>query len=131
WENYQNPPKTLPRIKNDVDGHWMDWVRACKESPENRVPASSNFEYSGPLTESVVMGNLAIRLQDLKKKLLWDGQNMRITNISDNDKVRVVTSDKFTVIDGHPHFDTQRIEIPAKSSSEEWIKHTYREGWSL
>jgi len=130
-ENYQNPPKTLPRIKNGVDGHWMDWVRACKESPENRVPASSNFEYSGPLTESVVIGNLAIRLQDLKKKLLWDGQNMRITNISDSDKVRVVTSDKFTVIDGHPHFDTQRIEIPAKSSSEEWIKHTYREGWSL
>ncbi len=130
-ENYQNPPQSLLRIKNGVDGHWMDWVRACKESPENRVPASSNFEYSGPLTESVVMGNLAIRLQDLKKKLLWDGQNMRITNISDRDKVRVVTSDKFTVIDGHPHFDTQRIEIPAKSSSEEWIKHTYREGWSL
>ncbi|MCK4346943.1 MAG: gfo/Idh/MocA family oxidoreductase, partial [Bacteroidales bacterium] len=130
-ENYQNPPQSLPRIKNGVDGHWMDWVRACKESPENRVPASSNFEYSGPLTESVVMGNLAIRLQDLKKKLLWDGQNMRITNISDSDKVRVVTSDKFTVIDGHPHFDTQRIEIPAKVSSEEWIKHTYREGWSL
>ena len=130
-ENYQNPPQSLPRIKNGVEGHWMDWVRACKESPENRVPASSNFEYSGPLTESVVMGNLAIRLQDLKKKLLWDGQNMRITNISDNDKVRVVTSDKFTVIDGHPHFDTQRIEIPAKVSSEEWIKHTYREGWSL
>jgi len=77
------------------------------------------------------MGNLAIRLQDLKKKLLWDGQNMRITNISDSDEVRVVTSDKFTVIDGHPHFDTQRIEIPAKISSEEWIKHTYREGWSL
>jgi len=130
-ENYQNPPQSLPRIKNGVDGHWMDWVRACKESPENRVPASSNFEYSGPLTETVVMGNLAIRLQDLKKKLLWDGQNMRITNISDSDEVRVVTSDKFTVIDGHPHFDTQRIEIPAKISSEEWIKHTYREGWSL
>lgn len=53
------------------------------------------------------------------------------SNKKRQNKVRVVTSDKFTVINGHPHFDTQRIEIPAKVSSEEWIKHTYREGWSF
>jgi hypothetical protein len=106
-------------------------VRACKETPENRVETSSCFNYSGPLSESVVMGNLAIRLQELKKTLLWDGDNMRLTNVTESDKVNVVTSDKFTVINGDPRFDTQRITIPAKESAEEWIRHTYRKGWSL
>ncbi len=130
-EQYTAPPKTILRIKDNVNGHWNDWVRACKESPENRVEASSCFEYSGPLSESVVMGNLAIRLQELEKKLKWDGENMRISNISDSEKVSVVTSDKFTVINGDPKFDTKKVEILAKASSEEWIKHTYRNGWKL
>lgn len=130
-ENYTPPKQTLRRVEGDTMGHWNDWVRACKESPENRVNPGSCFDYSGPLTESVVMGNLAIRLQELDKKLLWDGDNMRITNISDSEKISVVTSDKFTVINGDPRFDTQKIEIPAKASSDEWIKHTYREGWFL
>ena len=128
---YVDPKPSLRRVIDGTDGHWNDWVRACKESPANRVEASSNFEYSGPLTESVVMGNLAIRLQELKKTLLWDGVNMQLTNVIDTDKVNVVTSDKFTVINGDPRFDTQRVTIPAKASAEEWIKHTYRKGWSL
>ncbi len=130
-ENYSDPAKTIPRIKDNADGHWNDWVRACKESPENRTEASSNFEYSGPLSESVVMGNLAIRLQELNKKLKWDGDNMRITNISETETGSVVTTDKFEVIDGDPRFDTKKVEILAGEASEEWIKHTYREGWAL
>lgn len=130
-ESYTAPKKTLRRVEGGTMGHWNDWIRACKESPESRVNPGSNFDYSGPLTESVVMGNLAIRLQELDKKLLWDGENMRITNISDSEKISVVTSDKFTVINGDPKFDTKKIEIQAKASSEEWIKHTYREGWVL
>jgi len=109
----------------------MDWIRACKESPEDRDQSSSNFFYSGPFNEVVVMGNLAIRLQDLKRKLLWDGPNMKITNIGDEDEIRVVSSDTFTVIDGHPHFDTQYETINAKQAAEEYIKHTYRDGWEL
>src|SRR5690606_23782158 len=53
-----NPPvveKTIPRVETN---HEMDWVRACKESKENRVEASSHFGYSGPFNEVVVMGNL-------------------------------------------------------------------------
>lgn len=130
-ENYVQPKPVLRRVPGSMDGHWNDWVRACKESPENRVEASSNFEYAGPLSESVVMGNLAIRLQELPKKLLWDGPGMRITNLNENDQIRVVTSDKFTVINGDPRFDTKYETIPAKASAEEWIKHNYREGWSL
>jgi len=130
--NYNRPEPTIRRVENAMGGgHELDWIRACKESPESRIQTSSNFDYSGPLNEMVVMGNLAIRLQDLKRKLLWDGENMKITNIKDDDEIRVVTSDKFDVINGHPHFDTQYATINAKAAAEEYIKHNYREGWEL
>jgi len=68
---YTPPAKTLPRI--DVS-HEMNWVQACKGGD----PATSNFDYSGPLTETVVMGNLAIRFPN--RRLEWDGANMQVTN---------------------------------------------------
>ena len=80
----------------------------------------------GPLNEMVVMGNLAVRLQDLKRKLEWDGKNMRVTNIKEDDEIKVVTSDKFEVIDGDPKFDTQYATINAKQAMEEYVQHTYR-----
>ena len=110
-------------------GHEQDWIRACKEDKSNRMEASSNFDYSGPLNEMVVMGVLAVRLQDLKRRLLWDGANMQFTNIGDNDQIRVVTSDKFEVVDGDPKFDTKYDTMNAKKAAEEWIRHHYREGW--
>ncbi len=129
-----NPPRVtneLRRIPNAMEGgHEMDWVRACKESKENRVECSSNFEYAGPLNETVVAGNLAVRLQDLRRRLEWDAENMKITNISDTDEIRVVTTDSFTVIDGDPKFDTQYANLNAKEAAESYIKKTYREGWS-
>jgi len=127
-EAYQRPAPTMRRV---VEGHIKDWIRACKESPENRTETSSYFGYSGPLNEMVVMGVVAVRLQDLKRELLWDGENMRFTNISDSDEIRVVTSDKFAVIDGHPHFDTRHETMNAKQAAESYIKHTYREGWTM
>ncbi len=131
-KDYVRPELSIRRIENAMSGgHELDWIRACKESPHSRVETSSNFNYSGPLNEIVVMGNLAVRLQDLKRKLMWDGENMKITNIDDEDEIRVVTTDKFTVINGHPHFDTQYTTIKAKPSAEEYIKHTYREGWEI
>ncbi len=72
--DFERPEKTLPRIEGGRDGHELNWIRACKGGE----PASSNFEYSGPLTETVVMGNLAIL--NPGKKLLWDGKNMKVTN---------------------------------------------------
>ena len=130
--DYKRPEPSLRRIENAMKGgHEMDWVRGCKESKENRVQPSSNFGYSGPMNEMVVIGNLAIRLQDLKRKLQWDGEKMQITNISDADEIRVVSSDKFTVIDGDPRFDTKYAKIMAKSASEEYVKPKYREGWTI
>jgi predicted dehydrogenase len=131
-KDYKRPDPYLRRIENAMDGgHEKDWIRACKENRDSRVEPSSNFAYAGPMNEVVVMGNLAVRLQDLKRKLQWDGADMRIPNISDTDEIRVVTTDKFTVINGHPHFDTKYATIKAKPAAEEYIRHTYRAGWKL
>jgi hypothetical protein len=73
-KRYRRPPRTLERIPEGPDGHEQDWIRACKGGK----PASSNFEYSGPLSETVLMGNLAIRFPD--KELLWNGEAMEVTN---------------------------------------------------
>ena len=71
---YTQPAKTLARIPNAEGGHEQDWVRACKGGPA----ASSNFDYSGPLSEMVLMGNLAVRYPN--RRLQWDGENMEVTN---------------------------------------------------
>lgn len=126
-----DPPKvekTIPRVELS---HEMDWVRACKESQANRKEASSNFAYAGPFNEVVVMGNLAVRLQNLNKKLNWDGDKMEITNIGDNEEINIVTTDEFTVVDGDPKFNTQYTKINAKEAAQEYVKHNYRDGWKL
>lgn len=126
-----NPPQTKKVIPRVETSHEMDWVRACKESKNNRREASSHFGYSGQFNEVVVMGNLAVRLQDLNKKLNWDGKNMKITNIGESEEIKVVTTDKFTVVDGDPKFNTQYATINAQEAAEQYIKHNYREGWKL
>ena len=57
--------------------------------------------------------------------------SMRFTNISPNDKIKIVTQDDFKVIDGDPRFDRRFAEFNAAEMAEEWIKHTYQNGFSL
>lgn len=87
-----NVPETLPRVP---EGHYVQWVNACMAGyGENEC--SSDFDIAGPLTESILMGNLALRSFDIRKrngnrweypgryiKLLWDGPNMKITNFDE------------------------------------------------
>ncbi len=64
------PEKTIPR----VDGtHEQDWARACKAGAK----AGAAFEYSGPLTETCLLGNVAKRLDG---RIAWDPANLRVTN---------------------------------------------------
>jgi hypothetical protein len=122
-------PKTERRIELS---HEMDWVRACKESAENRLEPSSPFREAGPFNEMVVMGVLAVRLQSLNKELEWDGEKMEFTNISDDETIRTVIKDGFEIHDGHPTFNkTWTDPVSAKAFAQELIKHTYRDGWSL
>ena len=94
-------------------GHQRKWVDACKagfNSKEHKALTSS-FDYAGPMTETVLMGNLAIRSYMLRrensdgqmefygrKKLLWDGKKMKITNLEE---------------------------------ANQFVGRTYREGWEV
>ena len=128
--HFNKPEKSIRRIADAMDGgHEQDWIRACKEDKSNRLEASSNFSYAGPLNEMVVMGVLAVRLQSLQRKLLWDGPNMRFTNIGKNDAIRILKKDNFEIVNGDPQFKKDFITLPAKVTAEEWIRHTYRDGW--
>ncbi len=89
-------------VKLPEFGHQVSWTEACKAGFNSKAhkELSSSFDYSGPLTETVLMGNLAIRSYMLRKevtrpngnkafefygrkKLLWDGASMKITNFDD------------------------------------------------
>jgi predicted dehydrogenase len=116
--NEVNIPKTLARVPQGDNGHYAAWVEAAIKGygSEEAKNLSSNFDIAGPLTESVLMGNLAIRSYHISKpgkdargrdttlypgrnvKLVWDGPNMRITNFDE---------------------------------ANQFVKRTYREGWTL
>lgn len=78
---YKRPEKTLPRVKGGQSGHEQDWIRACKDGK----PASSSFEYGGPLTEMVLLGVLAMWFKDTP--LEWDPVNLKVTNLPEADKL--------------------------------------------
>ncbi len=66
----ERPEKTVPR----VDGtHEKEWVRACKSGTK----AGAAFEYSGPLTEICLLGNVAKKLDS---RIEWDSANLRVIN---------------------------------------------------
>ena len=73
---FKRPPKTLPRIP--AGDHQKDWFTACKGGR----PACSNFDFSGPLTEAVLAGNVAIRAG---KRLEWDGPSIKAANAPEAD----------------------------------------------
>ena len=123
-------PKTERRVEDEK--HEMDWVRACKENPESRIPSKSDFSEAGPFNEMVVMGVLAVRLQGLNKELEWNGEKMEFTNISDSETIKIVKEDKFSIANGHPSFHTVFTDpINAKQFATEMIKHTYRKSFTL
>jgi len=70
-KGFKPPEPFLPR---DVD-HYQEWIAACKGG---RKPAS-NFDYAGPLTETILLGNVAALAGG--RKLEWDGPNMKATNM--------------------------------------------------
>ncbi len=72
-KEHQVPDEVIPRCESN---HFQEWVTAAKGGR----PAFSNFDHAGPLTELVLLGNLAIRA-GVGKKLQWDGPNMQCTNL--------------------------------------------------
>lgn len=87
-------PKTIPRSI----GHYKEWIEACKGGQ----PGGSNFDWAGPLAETVLLGNVALRVQLRKeltrRKLLWDSETFRFPNCDE---------------------------------ANQFLRREYREGWSL
>lgn len=86
-----------PRVPGGDNGHYAQWVEAAIAG-KGKKEVSSPFETAGPLTEALLMANLAIRAQDLRKqrsdgrgfdytgrniKLLWDKNAMKVTNLDE------------------------------------------------
>ncbi|MBE5319253.1 Gfo/Idh/MocA family oxidoreductase [Pedobacter sp. MR2016-19] len=108
-ETYSANPKLLPlsknkdikvapkyaRVPDGANGHYKQWVEAAIAGYGKRE-VSSPFEIAGPLTEALLMANLAIRSFDIQKtvndkitypgrytKMLWDNDNMKVTNFDE------------------------------------------------
>jgi predicted dehydrogenase len=69
---YKRPRKTIPRVAGSHEQNWADAIKG-------KTTATSNFDYAGPFTEAVLLGNVALMFPG--QKLLWDGPNMRVTNV--------------------------------------------------
>ena len=93
-------PKTIARVPGQSDGHYGQWIEGCLAGYGN-TQLSSSFDVAGPLTEALLMANLAVRGHSLKGgqlKYEWDNDNMKVTN-----------------------FD----------AVNQYVKRTYREGWTI
>ena len=75
FADFEPPERSIP----DSIGHHNEWIKACKEGS----PTTCNFDYSGALTESVLLGNIAYRVG---KPLEWDAENLKATNCPEADK---------------------------------------------
>ena len=74
-QEYKRPEKTIPRSA----GIREEWIEAIKKGTKS----TTDFSYSGPLTEVMLLANVAVRLKDKNMKLLWDGEKMEFTNLPD------------------------------------------------
>jgi len=93
-QEYKKPPEKIPRSP----GHHKEWLIACKGGP----PARANFDWAGPLTEVVLLGNVALKMEkqlyEKGLKLHYDGPNMRVTNLPEaNRYIRDVYRDGWTL----------------------------------
>jgi predicted dehydrogenase len=77
---FTRPAKTLPRVPEGRPGHEKNWLDAIR----NKGQAVAHFDYAGPFTESVLLGNVAMRYPG--ERLMWDAQSMKVTNKPDADQ---------------------------------------------
>ncbi len=80
FAEYEPPKPWLPRAPKSLAAPYLEWIAACKGGP----PTQSNFDYASRLTEAMLVGVLAVRLD---KKIEWDAQHMRARNTTEADSI--------------------------------------------
>ena len=94
--NEVSVPKKIERVPGGAEGHYAQWVEGAIAG-YGKKQLSSPFEIAGPLTEALLMANLAIRGNDIRVQgnnnrfsypgrnieLIWDNKNMKVTNFDD------------------------------------------------
>jgi predicted dehydrogenase len=75
-ELFRDVPQTIHRVANED----AEWIEACRGGPK---PLSS-FDYAGPFTEMVLLGNLAVRLG---QKIEWDAAALKARNAPEADSL--------------------------------------------
>lgn len=104
-------PQKYERVPGEAEGHYRQWVEAALAG-YGKKEVSSPFSVAGPLTETLLIANLAIRGFDIRKEredgrydypgryieMLWDADNMRVTNFEE---------------------------------ANQFVRRNYREGWKL
>lgn len=98
-----NVPQQYERVPGGADGHYGQWVEGAIAG-HGQKEMSSPFEIAGPLTETLLIANLAIRGIDIRKektnekgetyyaypgrdiKMIWDAENMKVTNLDEANK---------------------------------------------
>jgi hypothetical protein len=93
-DSYKVPAPSIP----SSPGHEQEWILACKGG----APGGSDFEWAGPLTETVLLGNIALH-RELKEKL--SGQLLE--------------------------WDPEKFSFPNLPEADRFLKNEYRKGWSL
>jgi predicted dehydrogenase len=84
YEDFTKVAETLPK-KDDFDRcHYEEWITACKGGPK----AYSNFDEAGPLTEMILLGNIALRAG---RRIEWNAKKLKVTN--DKEANRLVSKE--------------------------------------
>lgn len=68
--DFSSAPSLFPKRENWERSHYESWIGACKGGPK----AVSNFDIAGPVTETVLLGNVALRTG---QKLKWDARALK------------------------------------------------------
>jgi predicted dehydrogenase len=76
YADFKAPPKTIP----ESIGHHREWLAAVRKN--DPAATTCNFDYSGALSETVLLGTVAYRTG---KELVWDAANLKVTNTADAD----------------------------------------------
>lgn len=103
---------TLARVPGGADGHYAQWVEACLAGYGNKE-VSSPFEVAGPLTEALLIANLAIRGHDIRhanadgKGFTYPGRNLKLD------------------------WDPRQMKVTNLDEVNQFVKREYRQGWTL